>query len=101
MEWRGPAPHHFVVTPPAVSSELRLLAPSLTYGWGVIPAEVTVGITTIDTSLFPRGDAYMVPMKVSLRQAEQLDLGDRVTLTLRVGSPTSSRAGELDWPEVV
>ncbi len=85
MEWRGPAPHYFVVTPPDVSEDLRELGPTLTYGWGVIPARVRLGTTTLSTALFPRGEYYMVPLKVALRRAEGVELGDVVRLHLSVG----------------
>lgn len=35
--WRGPSPFHFVPVPAAEAAEIRLIAPLVTYGWGVIP----------------------------------------------------------------
>lgn len=85
FEWRGPAPFHFVRVPDDIAAEFTILAPTLTYGWGVIPAEVTVGATTVTTSLFPKDGGYLVPLKDALRKPEGIKLGDVVGLTLRLG----------------
>lgn len=85
FEWRGPAPFHFVRVPDDIAAEIKILAPPLTYGWGVIPAEVTIGGTTVTTSLFPKDGGYLVPIKDALRKPESIALGDVVDLTLRLG----------------
>ena len=82
IEWRGPAPYFFVAVPEQVAREIRDLSAQLSYGWGVIPARVTSGRTTITTSLFPKNGGYLVPTKNSLRQPENLVLGQIVSLTL-------------------
>ena len=48
--------------------------------------EVTVGATTWRTSVFPEASrgAFVLPIKKAVRQAEDLDDGDEVTLTLRI-----------------
>ena len=43
-----------------------------------------IGRTDFTTSLFPRGDLYLVPVKVAVRRAEDLALGDEVTVHLRL-----------------
>lgn len=85
FEWRGPAPFHFVRVPDDIAAEIKILAPTLTYGWGVIPAGVTIGNTTVTTSLFPKDGGYLVPIKDALRKPESIALGDVVDLTLRLG----------------
>ena len=85
FEWRGPAPFHFVRVPDDIAAEIKILAPTLTYGWGVIPAEVTIGGTTVTTSLFPKDGGYLVPIKDAVRKPESIALGDVVDLTLRLG----------------
>lgn len=85
FEWRGPAPFHFVQVPDEIAAEIRILAPTLTYGWGVIPAEVTIGDSTVTTSLFPKDGGYLVPLKDALRKPESIALGDNVTLSLSLG----------------
>jgi hypothetical protein len=85
FEWRGPAPFHFVRVPDEIAAEIKILAPTLTYGWGVIPAEATIGSTTVTTSLFPKDGGYLVPVKDALRKPESIALGDVVDVTLRLG----------------
>jgi len=83
--WRGPAPHHFVTVPAELCQDLRTIARSVTYGWGMLPAEVQIGLTTWKTCLFPKDGGYIVPIKASVQQAERLAVGDTVTPRLEVG----------------
>lgn len=85
FEWRGPAPYYFVRVPDDVAEEIRLLAPTLTYGWGVIPATVTIGSTTVTTSLFPKDGGYLVPLKDALRRPELISCDDRITVSVVLG----------------
>ncbi len=82
--WRGPAPFYFVTVPAEQSSTLKAISGLVTYGWGVIPVEVRIGKTVWKTSLFPKGDLYLVPIKVLVRKAENLNEGDEVTIQLEV-----------------
>lgn len=82
--WRGPAPWYFVTMPEAESQELKAVASAVTYGWGVIPVQVQIGATKFKTSLFPKDDLYLVPIKADVRRAEQLEEGDEVTIRLEV-----------------
>ena len=85
FQWRGPAPYFFVETPGEVDAFLHASAPELTYGWGVIPATVRIGQTQVTTSLIPRQDVYLVPLKLALRRHEGIDDGDMVRVHLSVG----------------
>ena len=80
--WRGPAPFHFVTVPPEESDVIAELSPRLTYGWGMIPARVTVGATETTTSLWPKDGGYIVPVKKALQDAEGLAVGDLVEVRL-------------------
>lgn len=82
--WRGPAPYHFVTVPPDEAEVLADLAPTVTYGWGMVPVTVVIGRTRTTTSLWPKDGGYVVPIKAVLRDAEHLDVGDEVELTLLV-----------------
>ena len=82
--WRGPAPWYFVSIPEQQSSDLKTISSLVTYGWGVIPVQVQIGKTKFETSLFPKNNLYMVPVKASVRKAENLDEGDNVTVRLEV-----------------
>lgn len=84
--WRGPAPYYFVPVPEEESLDIREMAAELTYGWGVIPARLLLGATEWRTSLFPRDDRYLVPMKAAVRKAEGVDEGDQVSLRMYLGS---------------
>ena len=86
IHWRGPAPHHFVAMPEPLSAELRD-QPELSYGWGCVPVTVTLGRTTFQTSLMPKGGVYLVPLKAAVRRAGGIDIGDEVSLRGRVGAP--------------
>jgi hypothetical protein len=82
--WRGPAPWFFVTVPPAQSRDLKAILSLVTYGWGMIPAVVQIGKTEWKTSLFHKDGNYIVPIKASVREAENLEEGDKVTVRLEV-----------------
>ena len=82
--WRGPSPYHFVTVPEPESAELRATAALVTYGWGMIPAELRIGSTRWTTSLFPKNGGYVVPLKDLVRKAERIGVGDTVTVRLVV-----------------
>jgi Domain of unknown function (DUF1905) len=84
-EWRGPAPWYFVTVPEEQSQVIKAVSKLVTYGWGVIPVRVQIGETTWKTSLFPKDEAYLVPIKASVRKAESLEEGQTVTVQLEVG----------------
>ncbi len=85
FQWRGPAPYFFVATPAHVDDFLHAHHGELTYGWGVIPAHVRIGVTEVTTSLIPKDGGYLVPLKIALRRPEGVDDGDHVRVRLRVG----------------
>ena len=83
--WRGPAPFYFVPVPEAQSAKIKAEASRLTYGWGVIPVTVKIGKTEFTTSLFPKNGLYMVPVKNAVRFAEDLEVDDLVSISLKFG----------------
>jgi hypothetical protein len=82
--WRGPAPWFFVTVPAKESRDLQAILGFVTYGWGMIPADVRIGKTRWRTSLFPKDGCYIVPIKASVRKAEDLEEGDEATIQLEV-----------------
>lgn len=84
LYWRGPAPWYFVSVPAKQSRDLKAISALVTYGWGVIPVLVRIGKTEWKTSLFPKDGRYLVPIKASVRKAEDLDTGDKVTVQLEI-----------------
>lgn len=84
FEWRGPAPYHFVRVPDEDAAVLADVAPTVSYGWGMVPVEVTVGATTTTTALWPKDGSYYVPLKDRLRDAEGVRLGQELVVRLHV-----------------
>ena len=82
--WKGPAPWFFVTVPAKQSRNLKAISGLVTYGWGVIPAHVQIGKTEWTTSLFPKDGNYIVPIRASVRKAENLEEGDNVTIQLEI-----------------
>ncbi len=82
--WRGPSPFFFVVIPEEPSREIKAISNRVTYGWGVIPVQVHIGNTEWKTSLFPKNDRYLVPIKAVVRKAEMLEEGDTVHIQLEI-----------------
>ena len=82
--WRGPSPFHFVTVPDEESAQLQATSAIVTYGWGMIPVGARIGSTEWTTSLFAKDGGYVVPLKDAVRQAERIDVGDVVTVRLRV-----------------
>lgn len=87
--WRGPAPFYFVKVPVEISQGIKDVSKLVTYGWGVIPVGVEIGETKWETSLFPKGEHYLVPVKDLVRKAEKLGEGAEVLVRLEVGKRKS------------
>lgn len=82
--WRGPAPHYFVSVPEEQSLDLKAISGFVTYGWGMIPVRVQIGGSQWTTSLFPKDGRYLVPIRLNIRKAEDLEVDDEVTVQLEV-----------------
>ncbi|CAM4174029.1 DUF1905 domain-containing protein [Deinococcus marmoris] len=83
--WRGPAPHYFVTVPAEQAQQIRAAARLVTYGWGMVPVRARVGDSEWKTSLFPREELYILPIKLMIRKAEKIEEGDDVAVQLEVG----------------
>ena len=83
--WRGPSPFHFVAVPESAAKRIKAEAARLTYGWGVIPATVKIGKTEFTTSLFPKNGGYLIPIKNVVRLPENIEVGDTVSIALKLG----------------
>lgn len=84
VEWRGPAPYHFVRVPEDEADQIQEMAAAVTYGWGMVPVTVTIGGTSWTTSLWPKDGQYVVPLKDRIRAAESIELDDVVTVRLHI-----------------
>jgi hypothetical protein len=83
--WRGPAPWYFVTVPEQESQDIKAIAKFVTYGWGMIPVQARIGKTAWKTAMFEKDRHYIVPIKASVRQREDLEEGDQVTISVEVG----------------
>ncbi|MBS2936755.1 DUF1905 domain-containing protein [Nocardioides sp. J2M5] len=84
VEWRGPAPYHFVPLPPDEADLVDEVKAEVVY-WGVVPVRARIGATSFTTSMFPREGTWFLPVKDAVRRAEGLELGDAVEVSLAVG----------------
>lgn len=84
VEWRGPAPFYFVPMPADVAAEIKAVEAQASYGWGCIPADVTIGDHSFYTALIPREGTYFLPLKVAVRKATGLETEGVVTGSLNL-----------------
>lgn len=76
----------FVSLPVEVSDEIRDLAAGPRRGFGAVRVRVVLGASVWSTSIFPdagRG-CYVLPVKRSVREAEQLAVGDVAKVSVEV-----------------
>lgn len=76
----------FVSLPVEASAEIRDRTGGLRRGFGAVKVRAAVGGSTWTTSVFPdsKPDAYVLPVKRSIRRAESLDAGEMATVTVEV-----------------
>lgn len=102
--WRGPAPYYFVRVPPGTAEELADVAADVTYGWGMVPVEVTVGRYRWETSLWPKEGGYLVPIRAQVRRDLELEVDQVVSVHLtiapRADRPVDPRTGSPRRNEV-
>lgn len=84
VEWRGPAPYHFVDVPAEVSVDIKAAAQGLEY-WGQVPVVAQIDGVDFTTGLFPRDGRYLLPVKDAVRKPLGLQLGEVLRVELSVG----------------
>ena len=84
VEWRGPAPFHFVRLPLDAADLVDEVRAEVVY-WGVVPVRARIGDTGFTTSMFPREETWFLPVKDAVRRAEGVGLGDVLDVRLSVG----------------
>lgn len=84
VEWRGPAPYVFVVLPSDAADLVDEVKAEVVY-WGVVPVRAWIGETEFTTAMFPREETWFLPLKVAVRRAEDVDLGQVVEVRMHVG----------------
>lgn len=83
--WRGPAPFFYARIPPAIGAEIGKVKKAASYGWGVIPVEATIDGVTFTTSLFPKDDTYLLPLKQAVRNRLGVTADDEVAVEMTIG----------------
>lgn len=85
----------FVSLPAEVADEVLDLVGPHERGFGAVRVEVTVGSTVWRTSIFPSRSAetYILPLKRAVRTAEQLTIGDTVSVGIRLVDLVSDDEG--------
>lgn len=84
--WRGPAPFYFLKIPTEEAVRIKKISSQVTYGWGVIPSNVTIGQVEFYTALIPKDDSYLLPLKKTVREELKIDLGENVEASLHIHS---------------
>lgn len=87
IHWRGPAPFFFAPIPAEAAAEIRRISKLVTYGWGVIPVEAEISGAVFRTSLFPKDDGYLLPVKNEVRHRIGVTAGDPVFVSVTVQPP--------------
>ncbi|MFT5224219.1 MAG: hypothetical protein ACI867_002551 [Glaciecola sp.] len=82
--WEGNASWHFVTVPEDVSDAIEFRTSDVRAGFGSVRVEVTVGVTTWRTSVFPdsKRGAYVLPVKKEVRRKESLEVGSEFAIQL-------------------
>ncbi|MGI5131363.1 DUF1905 domain-containing protein [Pseudonocardia sp. CA-107938] len=99
FEWRGPAPFYWLALPEDGCELVRAEAAQASYGWGAIPVRARIGATEWETSLLPKDGGYVLPVKVAVRRAEQVEPGDTVGVGMSV-APRGGRQANGQGPTV-
>lgn len=86
VHWAGRDPASLPRSHGSIVAEIHYAARHGSRGWGRVPVEARIGGTGFTTSLFPRDDTYMLPVKVAVQRAGSVGPGDRVAVTMRLAS---------------
>jgi hypothetical protein len=91
--WRGPSPFFYAPLPADQAAEIRRLARAVTYGWGMIPVDATVGGVTFYTALFPKDETYLLPLKAAVRRRTNVTAGDVVAVEMALRPSERAESG--------
>lgn len=84
LYWRGPSPYFFAPIPPEHAEELRRVSKLVTYGWGMVPVDVTLGDVAFYTALFPKDETYLLPLKAAVRRKSNITAGDTISVDMTI-----------------
>ena len=77
---------HMTTVPKEMSSDIKAFTKHLSKGFCSVKVTAAIGETAWTTSLFPdsKTGCYFLPLKASVRQAEDISKGDDVSVHLKV-----------------
>jgi hypothetical protein len=77
---------HFVALPSEMSEDIKAFTKHLTRGFKSVKVEARIGETSWKTSIFPSKDrdAYILPIKKSVRVAEDVGVNSVVSVALTI-----------------
>jgi Domain of unknown function (DUF1905) len=84
IHWRGPSPFFFAPIPAEHVVDVRQAAKLVTYGWGMIPVKAAIGGVAFGTSLFPKDDTYLLPIKAEVRKKRNITVGDTIDVDMTI-----------------
>lgn len=84
IHWRGPSPFFFAPIPQDHAEEIRRLSKLVSFGWGVIPVEAMIGGVGFYTSLFPKDETYLLPLKDAVRRKTGITAGDTISVEMTI-----------------
>jgi hypothetical protein len=91
--YTGKGSWHFVTLPEKAAAEIAYFSNILNggkrIGWGSVRVTVQIGKTSWETSLFPtsKSKSYLLPLKASVRKAENIFEGHQVKIKLLLPMP--------------
>lgn len=84
-EWEGKGSWHFITIEFSQSQEIKKDWHWPRKGFGSIPVNAKIGLTSWRTSIFPeKGGEYLLPIKKEVRQKEKIKIGQIITITIKV-----------------
>lgn len=75
---------HFLTISGEVANHLRFDSLGLRRGFGSIKIAAQVGDVAWQTSVFPSGEDYVLPLKADVRRRAAIAAGDEITVSLRL-----------------
>lgn len=84
--WKEGATWHFITVPEEPSAAIKHFAPEAKRGFGSVRVKVRIGTSEWRTSVFPSKEmgGYVLPIKKSVRTAQDLHVGDSADVTLEI-----------------
>ncbi len=77
---------YFLTIPVDDADHIRFFSAHLQRGFKSLRVSVTIGDTQWKTSIFPSTErqSYILPIKKSVRQSENIDIGDHVDVFMKI-----------------